>query len=106
MDWAAVAIWAAVPFTVETSENTLTLAFAACAWASVELNSDAYTPPVTVVFDSSWSWKMSPAAAAAPAMLTRANHAFADSPARRGRTEPVTVARSRAGAWRTFRPLA
>ena len=49
---------------------------------------------------------MSPAAAALPAMLTRTNHWSADSPARRGRTEPVTVARSRAGAWMTFSPLA
>jgi hypothetical protein len=55
MDLAAVAIWAAVPFTVETSENTLTLAFAACAWLWVVLNIDAYAPPAAVVFDSSWS---------------------------------------------------
>src|ERR1039458_4719525 len=31
MDWAAVATWAAVPLTVETSENTSTFAFAARA---------------------------------------------------------------------------
>ena len=49
---------------------------------------------------------MSPAAAALPAMLTRTNHWSADSPAWRGRTEPVTLARSRAGAWMTFSPLA
>ena len=54
MDWAAVAIWAAVPLTVETSENTRTAGFAACAWAAVVLNSESYWPQV-VVFDSSWS---------------------------------------------------
>ena len=72
MDWAAAAIWAAVPLTVETSENTLTLAFAAWAWASAALNRYVVLAPA-VVFDSSWRWKMSPAAAAFPARLTRRN---------------------------------
>src|SRR5580658_5929308 len=105
MDLAAVAIWAAVPFTVETSENTLTLAFAARAWLSVVLNSGAYWP-LTVVFDSSWSRNMSPEAAAAPAMSTRTYHWLTDSPRCRGRTEPGTVPRSSAGAWMTFSPWA
>ena len=49
---------------------------------------------------------MSPAAAAAPAMLTRTNHWSAVSPGCRGRTDPVTLARSRAGVWMTFSPWA
>ena len=40
---------------------------------------------------------MSPAAAAFPAMLTRRYHWLTDSPACRGRTDPVTAPRSRDG---------
>src|ERR1035438_6847219 len=105
MDLAAVAIWAAVALMVETSEYTLTFGFAACAWAWVLLNRPVYWPG-SVVFDWSWSRKMSPAAAAAPAMLTRTNHRLTDSPRRRGRTDPGTVPRSSAGAWMTFSPWA
>src|SRR5450631_1855924 len=105
MDRAAVAIWAAVPLRVETSEYTLTFGFAASAWARVLWNNPVYWLG-SVVFDWSWSRKMSPAAPAAPAMLTRTYHWLTDSPLRRGRTDPGTVPRSRAGAWMTFSPWA
>ena len=39
MDWAAATIWATVPLSVETSENTFAFAFAARAWVAVVLYS-------------------------------------------------------------------
>jgi hypothetical protein len=89
MDSAAAVIWATVPLTVETSANIWTAGLAARAWVVAVLNSTSYCCRL-VVCDSPWMLTMSPAVAAAPAMLARMYQCTMVSPGRRGVTAPGT----------------